>query len=300
MTPRGDLDDRGGRERIGERDDARMEGVIAPGRDPNGRVLQGRGVGDHVILCEVVSRRVCARVRGSCLVVCGPHRGTDRGDGRDQARMLLGEQDRAVASHRDADRPDPVWRSAEPELPAARNQLPHDHRHRVITWMGVPVQTTAVDGSKRERRQCRLVTCPGGERPRQAEAAQPAGVIAAEPVQDDAQGKLAARYVTRGIGDRVPDLSATGCGEEAPRVRRSRFRERLVRAGDRAHACQLVEHLAAGQHAASDEFQPGERRAETSAQPVGEHTAAGPSEGFHCQKYIGRRYIVTRARNGSR
>jgi hypothetical protein len=46
--------------------------------------------------------------------------------------MLLSEQERAVAAHRDADRADAAGRPAETEPLAHRDQLVDDHRHRIV------------------------------------------------------------------------------------------------------------------------------------------------------------------------
>ena len=141
------------REGAGERPDARVEGIVVACRDPYRTAAERGGVRDRVVGGERGGRGIGAGVGLPRLRIARPDGRADRRHRGDEVRVFLGEQQRPVAAHRDAQRADRPGRTAEAEALAARDQLIEHHRHRVVVRVRVPVAIAAVDGDHRHRRQ---------------------------------------------------------------------------------------------------------------------------------------------------
>ena len=188
---------------------ARVERVVVASRDPYRDVGQRRSVRDRVVGREGAGRSIGARVGPLRLRVAGPDRRADRGHRGDEVRILLGEQEGAVAAHRDAHQPDPPGRASQAEAPAEGDQLTDHHRHRVVAGMRVPVAVAAIDGDQRHRSERPAVHLERhGLRGRHAD--QGVGVVTAVPVEHDHQRQFVPGAVPGRVGDRVPDRPAPG------------------------------------------------------------------------------------------
>lgn len=261
-----------------ERLHARIERVIVARCDPHRNVGQRRSMRYRVVGREGGGRSVRARVGPLRLRVAGPDRGADRGRRGDEVRILLGEQQGAVAAHRDAHHPDPPGRASQAEAPAQRDQLTDHHRHRVVTRMRVPVAVAAVDGDQRHRSERPAVHL---ERHglRGGHADQGVGVVTAVAVEHDHQRQFGPGAVSRRVGDRVPDRPAPGRRVEHARGPGPGRRERKRRARHRARPVQRVEHGLAWQDAARDQLEaggPGNRQGRRGTQPQRQYPAPGP------------------------
>jgi hypothetical protein len=233
-----------------------MERVVIAGRDPDRDVGQRRGVRNHVVGREGGRRSVRARVGGLRLGVAGPDGRADRGRRGDEVRILLGEQQGAVAAHRDAHHRDPPGRASQAEAPAARDQLIDHHRHRVVARMRVPVPVAAVHGDHRHRSQRPAVHLERhGLRGRHAD--QGVGVVIAVTVEHDHQRQFVPRAVPGRISDRVADRPAPGRRVERARGRGPGRREHERRARHRARPVQRVEHCLTRQDAVGDQLEAG-------------------------------------------
>jgi len=245
-----------GWESSGERLHARIERVVIAGRDPDRDASQRRGVRDRVVGREGGRRSVRARVGGLRLGVAGPDGRADRGRRGDEVRILLGEQQGAVAAHRDAHHRDPPGRASQAEAPAARDQLTDHHRHRVVARMRVPVPVAAVHGDHRHRSERPAVHL---ERHglRGGHADQGVGVATAVAVEHDDQRQLALRAVAGRVSDRVADRPAPGRRVERARGRGPGRREHERRARHRARPVQRVEQCLTWQDAVGEQLEAG-------------------------------------------
>jgi len=245
-----------GRERSGERLHARIERVIVARCDPHRSVGQRRSMRNRVVGREGGSRRVRACVGPLGLGVAGPDGRADRGRRGDEVRILLGEEQGAVAAHRDAHYPDPPGRASQAEAAAARDQLIDHHRHRVVARMRVPVAVAAVHGDHRHRSQ-RLAVHLERHGLRGRNADQGVGVVAAVTVEHDHQRQFVPGTVPGRVGDRVADRPAAGRRVEHSRGRGPGRGELQSQAGDRTRPVQRVEHRLARQDAVGDQLEAG-------------------------------------------
>ncbi len=98
-----------------ERLDSGLERVVVPRGDSHRDSRERARVRDDVGSGERRRRRIRSGVDAARLRVARPHGGADRGDGAEEVRELLREEDRAVTAHRGAEDSDLVRRPAEPE-----------------------------------------------------------------------------------------------------------------------------------------------------------------------------------------
>jgi hypothetical protein len=220
VTALGEIHYGSGRERSRKRLHARIERVVIASRHPDRHAGQRRSMRDRVVGGKGGRRSVCASVGPLRLRVAGPDGRADRGHRGDQVRILLGEQQGAVATHRNAHHRDPPGRASQAKAPAERDQLADHHRHRVIARMRVPVAVATVDGDQRHRNERLAVHLKRhGLRGRQAD--QRVGVITAVAVEHDHQRQFVPGAMPGRVGDRVPDRPVPGRGVERARGRRS-------------------------------------------------------------------------------
>ncbi len=224
-------------------------------------------VGDRVVRREVGRRCVRARVGPVRLRVLRPYGRADGGDGCEQAGVLLGQQQRAVPTHRDAHGADALRCPPEVQRLAHRDQLPDHHLHRVVMGMRVPVAAAAVDGHHGHRRQRDAVDL---ERDglRRRHGGQRVRVVGAEAVEHDDERQGVARMVTRRPGDGVADRTVAGPREEGPGPRGAWFAEAQRRCGDRARPVELVELLFPRKDAVLDQLEPGGARDSEPGEPA--------------------------------
>jgi hypothetical protein len=236
---------------------AGVERVAEAGRDADRDAGERGRVGHRVVGGEVGRRRVRAGVGRPRLGVAGPDGRADRGGRADQVRALLGQQQRAVAAHRDAHHADPMG-GPEAATAAHRHQLVGQHRLRVVARVRVPVTAAAVHRHQGHRRQ-RGAADPERDRAGGRQAGQRAGVVAAGAVQHDHQRQLRTGPVPGRVADRVADGPVPGLRVERARdLRAGRGVGRQAGGGHRAGPVERVELALAGQVAAADELGPAE------------------------------------------
>ena len=187
-------------------------------------------------------RGISSGVDAARLRVARPHGGTDRGDGTEEMRELLREEDRAVTAHRRRRGRRPCAAPGRARAAAERDQLVHDHSHRVVAGMRVPIAAAPVDRDDRHRPKRRAVDLKR-QGLRRRKSAHSARVISALPMEHDNERQAVARLVARRVRDRVPDIPIARVRVEPLGERRAWRREVERRMRDVAGAGDDVERL---------------------------------------------------------